>query len=166
MKEVLEHWNSYKEKGSGWKGQRVIDFGLRTLIEKEYRRGWTPQDIIDAISVFAMVFFEDRYYWTYKGWNLTTFLKRKDKDDSDLKRWYSFHPNNFVDEVWLSKEFQDGESEALTKNQVADKQKEHYRAEYGQWIEENTLDEIKKSVLWNLPVFRELIDEIKVTNGC
>lgn len=161
MKDILEHWNSYKEKGSGWQGQRVIDYTLKTLIEEEYKRGFSSQDIIDAISVFAMVFFEDRYYWNYKGWNLTTWLKRLDRDNNKLKRWYSWHPNNFVEEVWLSHDFKDAATEQLTKEQIADKQREHYRKEYGTWIEENTIDDIKKSVLWNLPVFRELIEEIK-----
>ncbi|KKN05794.1 hypothetical protein LCGC14_1083900 [marine sediment metagenome] len=161
MKEILEHWNSYKEKGSGWQGQRAIDYTLETLIKEEFSRGWTAQDIMDAISVFAMIFFEDRYYWSYGGWNLTTWLKRLDRDNKKLKRWYSWHPNNFVEEVWLSHDFKDAQTKQITKEELYERQKEHYREQYEEYIKD--LDTLKKSVLWNLPGCRELIEELKGT---
>ena len=159
--QILEHWNSYRETGSGWQGHRKLTYDIRLLIKKELVKGWTVQDIVDAISVFAMVFFEKRYKWSYLGWNLKLWLSRNDKDDADLKQWYRWLPNNFVEDTWLSDQFRDSQTTQITKEQVEERQREHYRTEYGGWIEENDLDTIKKSIMWNFPIFQELVKEIK-----
>ena len=98
--DIFKKWNEYSSRG-GWVRHREIKPDIIDAIKFNTSKGWTLQDMCDAIVNFASVLQNKDCRWTYKNWSLAQFLTRGQKEN-DL-RWVWFHPNNFRESDWLTK---------------------------------------------------------------
>ncbi len=101
IEDIFKQWNACSQNGR-WKTHRSLTPDIKAAVKYNLSKGWTLQDMIDAIPNFAKVVQGKDYKWTYDKWTLAQFLTRG-KQDGDL-RWVWFHPNNFRASEWLTKE--------------------------------------------------------------
>ena len=99
--DIFKKWNDCSLTGR-WKTHRRLTPDIRDAIKYNTGKGWTVEGMCDAIANFAKIVQGKEYKWTYDRWSLAQFLTRGRKDN-DL-RWVWFHPNNFRDSDWLTKE--------------------------------------------------------------
>ena len=96
---VFKKWNEYSSIGR-WVCHREIKPDIIDAIKFNTKKGWTIQDMCDAIVNFANAIQNKDCRWTYNEWSLAQFLTRG-KKENDL-RWVWFHPNNFRASDWLT----------------------------------------------------------------
>jgi len=95
IQKVFDHWNQYRGQGC-WKGHRLLTYEIKAVIAEALTR-YSVEDICSAISNYAMVLLDDRFYWTY-AWSLHSFLATgcgSGKSKFELKKWWRFLPDNF-----------------------------------------------------------------------
>lgn len=102
FQQVLDIWNKQRENGR-WKTHTKLTPDIISAVRKNLVAHWTVEDICAAIDNFAKIVQGKGYKWTYAKWGLVEFLTRGQKDDKGL-RWLWFHPNNFVEDDWLTDE--------------------------------------------------------------
>lgn len=112
---VFNCWNEQRNN-ERWKTHKDLTPDIRAAIRKNQSVGWSADDMCGAIANFALVVQGKDYKWTYSKWGLVEFLTRGQKDDKGL-RWLWFHPNNFVEKDWLTKD-------AIDRRIAANREKE------------------------------------------
>lgn len=100
---ILNHWNACSKNGE-WRTHRRVTSDIERIVKTQLSRHWTVKDICAAITNFAKIVQGQDFKWTFRKWGLYEFLSRRDRKNKDEYQWRRFHPNNFVEDDWLTDE--------------------------------------------------------------
>ena len=96
---VYDFWNSFGDN-QGWRKHTKISYDIMMAV-KEAVEHYSVEDVCGAITNYAKVLLDDRYYWNHV-WSLSVFLTVKHGVSKDSPRkWYQFLENNFVESNYL-----------------------------------------------------------------
>jgi hypothetical protein len=142
---VLDHWNRQKENGP-WKTHNLLTPDIRAAI-RENLKEWAVEDMMLAISNFAMILQGKEYLWTFNKWGLREFLTRHERDNRKVLQWIRFHPNHFRESDWLT--------------EAAQKKRAEQRIQYTKSIKASDPEKIKENYAVNKFGLNWLIRELR-----
>jgi len=103
---AFSHWNSFKGKKKtptcgAWKSHKDLTPEIKSAIRTRLKE-YPIDEITAAVSNYAKVLLGREYTWTH-AWTLQQFLTRHKPDQRDELQFWRFHPNNFVEDDYLTK---------------------------------------------------------------